>query len=102
MIVADRQWDDCMSSFRSLPWTELRELAYVLLNGTPETRRAAALRLLEKDDQRWLPLLVGTVRSTEAWQTRARCLEALGTVAGASEQQQAEAILAALFSRSGN
>jgi hypothetical protein len=80
---------------------DLREFAHVLLNGTPETRRLAALRLVESQDRRWLTLLVDTVRSAEQWQLRARCLEALGLIAGESQQETAERIMDALLERPG-
>jgi HEAT repeat protein len=66
---------------------------HVLLNGTPDSRRAAALGLLERHDEGSLMLLVGAVRSTENWHLRARCLEALGAIAAESRQAVAERIL---------
>jgi hypothetical protein len=42
-------------------------------------------------------LLVDTVRSAEHWQARARCLEALGAIAGDARRETAERILAALM-----
>jgi hypothetical protein len=86
-----------MSGSSSLPWSDLRGLANVLLHGTPESRRAAALRLLEAEHQPWLTLLIDTVRSSEEWRVRARCLEALGMAAGESDQHVAERILAVLL-----
>jgi hypothetical protein len=80
-----------------LPWTDLRGLAGVLLNATPETRRAAAMRLLEIEDRVWLPMLVETIQSTEDWRLRARCLEMLGLVAGASDEHTAGHILTTLL-----
>ncbi len=67
------------------------------MNARPETRRAAAMRLLEVEDRVWLTLLVDTIRSTEEWRLRARCLEVLGLVAGASDQRTAEHILTTLL-----
>ncbi len=89
-----------MTQSAPLPWTDMRGLAHVLLNGTPESRRAAAARLLEAEDHLWLALLADTVRSNEAWQLRARCLEVLGLAAGASERYTAEAILTAVLAQS--
>jgi hypothetical protein len=86
-----------MLSSSSLPWSDLRGLAKLLMNGTPDSRRAAALRLTESENQLWLAVLVDTVRSAEEWRVRARCLEALGIAAGASEQPVAESILVALL-----
>lgn len=80
-----------------LPWTDLRGLASVLLNGTPDSRRSAAHRLLQTKDRAWLPLLADTVRAGDEWLLRARCLEVLGLAAGGADRATAEAILTAVL-----
>ena len=79
-----------------LPWTDVRGLTRVLLHGTPASRRAVALRLLEADDPTWWPLLASTVHSHEDWLLRARCLEVLGLAAGAGDRRTLDHILLAL------
>jgi hypothetical protein len=83
-----------------LPWSDVRTLARVLLNATPTSRRAVALRLLEAEDPTWWPLLASTARSDEDWRLRARCLEVLGVAAGAADRHTHELIEVALFSLS--
>ena len=80
-----------------MPWSELRGLASVLLNGTPESRRSAALRLLDSEDLLWLPLLAETVRAGDEWHLQGRCLEVLGLIAGTGDQATVESILSALL-----
>lgn len=71
-----------------------RSLAYLLLYGSPETRRSLAEQLVEEGDSEAWALLAGTARSQESWLLRARCLETLGIAAGQAGQGLAEAILA--------
>ena len=71
-------------------------LARRLLYGAPETRVRVANELRESNDPRLLDLLASTVRSTESWQLRARCLEVLGLAAGGASQGLAEQILSAI------
>jgi hypothetical protein len=71
-------------------------LARRLLYGAPETRQRIAQELLRTEDEYLLDLLTSTVRSTESWQLRARCLEVLGLAAGGAPQGLAEQILSAL------
>ena len=71
-------------------------LARRLLYGAPETRSRIAQELRQTHDPTLLDLLASTVRSSEPWQLRARCLEVLGLAAGGGEQVLAEHILAAV------
>ena len=84
----------------SLPWSDLRSLARVLLHGSPATRRAVAERLLEADDPAWWQLLATTTRADEDWRLRARCLEVLGLAAGAAESRTFRVLEAVLFDKS--
>lgn len=73
-------------------------LTRLLLYGTTVTRQHVAVQLREQKDEALLRLLVDTVRSAEAWMLRARCLEALATVAAQASKDEALRILDALFS----
>jgi hypothetical protein len=68
-------------------------LSRLLLYGSEATRRSLAGGLVESD---WA-MLAATVRSSEPWLLRARCLEVLGMAAGGGDEATAAAIMAALL-----
>lgn len=70
-----------------------RELTRLLLYGRLLTRQRLATRLLAEGSLETWHLLAATVRSSEPWQLRARCLEVLGLMAGGADQQSAERVL---------
>lgn len=71
-------------------------LSRLLLFGTAETRHQIASRVLSSGNEDVISLLADTVRSSEPWLLRARCLEVLGMVAGAGDRKTSESILTAL------
>lgn len=68
-------------------------LERLLIYGTPETRRVLAVRLRAPGAERCRVMLAETVRSSESWLLRARCLEVLGIAAAYGDRGCAEAIL---------
>ncbi len=76
---------------------DLASLSGQLLWGTVATRRELAEQLVHSGlEPSLLELLADTVRSSEAWPLRARCLEVLGLGAGQADRQLVERILGLL------
>ena len=76
---------------------DAKELARLLLYGATATRRAVAVDLAAQGaHEQWLDVLVATVRSGDTVLMRARCLEMLGVVLGATDTETAQRILDAL------
>jgi hypothetical protein len=78
---------------------ELVGLNGCLLWGTNLSRRSLAEHLVQRADGPTLALLADTVRSSESWRLRTRCLEVLGLAAAQADQQLGEHILGLLLDR---
>lgn len=72
------------------------DLSRLLLYGRPATRRSVADRLRESGCPEHWAMLAATVRSSEPWLLRARCLEALGMGAADGDEATAKLILETL------
>src|SRR4051812_44686196 len=73
--------------------TNPRDVVAILSEGTEQARRELAAQLLSEADQAGWDLLVTTIRSDASWLLRARCLEALGSVAANGSSEVARAVL---------
>jgi hypothetical protein len=78
---------------------ELVGLSGRLQWGTPASRRELAEHLVQREDRPTLALLADTIRSTEGWRLRARCLEVLGLAAAQADRPLGEHILGLLLDR---
>jgi DNA-binding CsgD family transcriptional regulator len=82
----------------SAPAVDARKLTRLLLYGRPASRQKVAESLARGHDTDSVRLLADTVRAPGPWLLRARCLEALGAIAGSADQRTCELVLEALVS----
>lgn len=73
-------------------------LHHVLLYGRAETRRLCVEEMVRSGQVDVWPVLVSTIQSSGSTALRARCLEALGVIAGSVSSDIAEQILTFLVS----
>lgn len=75
---------------------DLGDIANRLVLSSAKSRAELAAELASYSTPELWAILGHTVRSADDWLLRARCLELLGLIAGSSDRETAEAIIAAL------